>query len=286
MLRGDGDDGVEVRDLRAPLAVPQESAKQESAKQESAPAPETATPGTAPAYRPPVLPPMHEMVERCETTDGFRVARHKGLASLDYTYATRDSWTDPLLRECRGLLYDEPTGAVAARPLHKFFNWGEEEAVDRGLDFAEPHEVAEKRDGTLFYPAERSDGTVLWCTRAGETDLAKALAADLPPAPALRHREDPAPLGGRRTCDAAVRAHERLEPHRRRVRNDRDHVARLTRPGERALLAARRDGASGGAREGQAWRRCAHRAGRRPVDRRHGRRTRSRAHRAREGRRR
>ena len=41
--------------------------------------------------------------------------------------------------------------------------------------------MAEKRDGTLFYPAERSDGEILWCTRAGETDLAKALAADLPP---------------------------------------------------------------------------------------------------------
>ena len=172
LLEGDGDPRVEVRDLRTTPAPgePDESAPQ------------------GPYATPRPLPPMAELVRLCEDTEGFAVRRSRELVSCDYRWMATGMWDDPRLRECRGLLFDATTGEVAARPFHKFHNFGEVPETDRLLDLSAPHEVQDKHDGTLFYPAECSDGEVLWCTRAGRTELAERLERSLP-APLLRTLE-------------------------------------------------------------------------------------------------
>ncbi len=102
------------------------------------------------------------------------------LLSANYTFLLSTSFDRAVARECRGIAYDTGTGALAARPLHKFFNWGERPEEDMGLDWAAPHTVCEKLDGTLMFPAVLADGEILWCTRAGRTGMAKALQAMLP----------------------------------------------------------------------------------------------------------
>ena len=113
----------------------------------------------------------------------FRVRRNAGgrLESYDYTYLTSETFAGTMgRREMRGLQIESATQAIAARPLHKFFNWGERPEEDAACDWSAPHYVCEKRDGTLMFPAELSDGTVIWCTRAGRTDMAAELEAMIP----------------------------------------------------------------------------------------------------------
>ena len=103
------------------------------------------------------------------------------LLSVNYTFMQSTSFDRAIARECRGLAFDAKTGAIAARPLHKFFNWGERPEEDRRLDWTAPHIVCGKLDGTLMFPAVLADGEILWCTRAGLTGgMAKALQAMLP----------------------------------------------------------------------------------------------------------
>ena len=127
-------------------------------------------------YTPPEIGHREEVEPLARASEGFVVhEKGGGVVTIDYT-TMAVSWADPLLREMRGLAFDADTGAIAARPLHKFFEWG-----SQGVDAhtAGPPEAAaptEKADGTLFFPAATRAGTV-WCTRAGVTAHAKAAAA-------------------------------------------------------------------------------------------------------------
>lgn len=84
--------------------------------------------------------------------DGHVSRRTKGpLAIYNYTKACQYGrhWTDVTMA-ARGLILEESTSEVAARPFRKFFNVDErpETAADV-LPWDEPHEVAEKMDGSL-----------------------------------------------------------------------------------------------------------------------------------------
>jgi RNA ligase len=78
------------------------------------------------------------------------------LAIYNYTAscAYGRHWTE-VTRAARGLIIEESTGRVVARPFPKFFNVGEmpETAADV-LPWDEPHEITEKMDGSL--------GIVFW----------------------------------------------------------------------------------------------------------------------------
>lgn len=63
-------------------------------------------------------------------------------------------WT-PVTRQCRGLIYNTETGLVVARPLPKFFNYGEP-GLD--LDPEEPVLVTDKLDGSLGILYDDGDG--------------------------------------------------------------------------------------------------------------------------------
>ena len=80
---------------------------------------------------------------------------HWPLAILNYTQeAMGKTHDDPVLRACRGLIYDLKTMQIIARPMKAFFNYNDnryfETVPGRGLPPATVyHEVTEKMDGSL-----------------------------------------------------------------------------------------------------------------------------------------
>jgi hypothetical protein len=101
-------------------------------------------------------------------TDGFvrrQVHPSMPLAILNYTErATYErAWTG-VTRQCRGLIYDTRTGAVAARPFAKFFNYSEEPDIVLALD--EPVTITDKLDGSMG-ALYRGDGRLLRDRHAG-----------------------------------------------------------------------------------------------------------------------
>lgn len=87
--------------------------------------------------------------------------RHEGMVLFNYgsaaQFANRWNWFE---RVSRGLILDEKTGDVLARPFDKFFNWGD----SRHSTDAELVEVTEKMDGSLGI-LYRRDGEYKIATR-------------------------------------------------------------------------------------------------------------------------
>lgn len=91
---------------------------------------------------------------------------------IDYVYQSGTTFDgDPRLLECRGIKFDRE-GKILARPLRKFFNYGE-----RGteLPIDKPHIILEKLDGSMIHPAI-VDGELVLMTRKGVTDVAQQAA--------------------------------------------------------------------------------------------------------------
>lgn len=83
------------------------------------------------------------------------VRTHPTLPLAIYNYSKAAQWDgvwNPVTLACRGLIVNMDTGEVVARPLAKFFTWGQSECPDLPLD-AIVH-VADKADGSLgiLYP--------------------------------------------------------------------------------------------------------------------------------------
>lgn len=75
------------------------------------------------------------------------------LTILNYTDKTAyDRVWNPVTRTCRGLIVNQITDEIVARPFPKFFNYGEIEAAT--LDLDGPVDVTDKADGSLgiLYP--------------------------------------------------------------------------------------------------------------------------------------
>jgi RNA ligase len=79
------------------------------------------------------------------------------LAIYNYTKAAQyDSVWNPVTLACRGLIVNHETGEIVARPLAKFFTWGQAECPNLPLD-AQVH-VADKADGSLGIAYPTGDG--------------------------------------------------------------------------------------------------------------------------------
>lgn len=78
-----------------------------------------------------------------------------------------------IIRELRGLTFDNETGKVASRKFHKFFNVGQrEETQAHKIDWTQPHVILVKEDGSMITPYLRRDGSIVWQTKMGDTDVA------------------------------------------------------------------------------------------------------------------
>lgn len=74
-------------------------------------------------------------------------------------------------RECRGIIFNS-NGDLISRRLHKFFNLNERtETLLENVDFAKPHIILDKLDGSMITPI-LINGAVRWGTKMGLTDVA------------------------------------------------------------------------------------------------------------------
>lgn len=99
------------------------------------------------------------------------VTKPEGYTVINYAYASGDTFdiNNPMLMECRGLIFDTNTGKLLRRAFHKFFNLGEKEWT-RNIDLSKPHRIEEKLDGSMITPI-MLDGEVYWTTKMGITDV-------------------------------------------------------------------------------------------------------------------
>jgi RNA ligase len=89
----------------------------------------------------------HPEIRFTTLQNGFTVACV--MISNSELYAGPDA---AFVKECRGITFD-PTGVIACRPLHKFFNVGERQETQVGnIDWAQVTRMMEKRDGSMINP--------------------------------------------------------------------------------------------------------------------------------------
>lgn len=110
--------------------------------------------------------------------DNFIVAKKEGYTVINYilpdntTFPPVKTVGDAIRRECRGIIFDAD-GFISARRYHKFFNCGErEETLIQNINWELPHVILEKLDGSMVTPFQLVDGTILWGTKMGATDVA------------------------------------------------------------------------------------------------------------------
>lgn len=101
----------------------------------------------------------------------FVIIERPGYIAIDYLYVDRDTFSDPLLLECRGVKFD-PKGRIIARPFHKFFNLGEKQQ-EHEIDWSQRHWIAEKLDGSMIHPVMLAADALYLMTRKGNTDVAQ-----------------------------------------------------------------------------------------------------------------
>lgn len=119
----------------------------------------------------PLIERIDDVLPALEGREEFVVAERAGFTVIDYRYVTPDSFDNEYRAECRGLKF-APDGRLLARPLHKFFNFGEKSQTSFSeVDFSIPHHVFEKMDGSMIHPAI-VDGRVRLMTRMGLSDVA------------------------------------------------------------------------------------------------------------------
>lgn len=99
----------------------------------------------------------------------YRIANYTEKAVFD------KEWNDVTL-QCRGLIFDDNTGAVIARPFRKFFNHNESSAPKIGLH--DPVVVTDKMDGSLGILYRQPDGCWAVATRGSfDSDQARHATA-------------------------------------------------------------------------------------------------------------
>lgn len=80
---------------------------------------------------------------------GINVCLHETLPLVILNYSQIDSpKTDPVVRECRGLVLERKTWEIVARSFPRFFNWGEVEDELRIFNWNDCH-IQAKEDGSL-----------------------------------------------------------------------------------------------------------------------------------------
>jgi RNA ligase len=135
-------------------------------------------------YSFPEIRTINDVLPHIEGRNEFNVNDKGDFITVNYAVAFEDTFamTGPddlggaIRRECRGLKF-YPSGKIAARPFHKFFNIGEKEETQPNLlDFSRPHTIMTKEDGSFVHPII-VNGIVRWCTKAGITEVSELAEA-------------------------------------------------------------------------------------------------------------
>lgn len=132
-------------------------------------------------YKFPEITNISDVLPAIEGSPEFIVANRGDHTVINYVVSTPDTFppvvtvNDALRRECRGIVFDNATGNIIRRPLHKFFNANQtDETQVNKIDFDSPHSIYEKLDGSFIAPYRTSLGRLYIGTKMGNTDVATA----------------------------------------------------------------------------------------------------------------
>lgn len=115
----------------------------------------------------PAIAGREDIREYVTNVGGYR------LRTVCYMISTDDTFDDPMRRECRGIVFDDETGRLLARPFHKFFNINEGE--DNRLEVIANLRIEsalEKLDGSMIIPVVIGDSLFLKTKKAFESPAA------------------------------------------------------------------------------------------------------------------
>ena len=143
----------------------------------------------------PIINNINDVLPAIEGASEFLVADRGDHTVLNYVVMTPDSFppvkvaggsakqraerslNNALRRECRGMIFDNATGAILRRPYHKFFNLNQiDETHINKIDLTQPHDIIEKLDGSMIVPY-RVNRRVIWGTKMGDTDVCTPVEA-------------------------------------------------------------------------------------------------------------
>lgn len=140
-------------------------------------------------YKFPVIVNIKDVLPHLEGYDEFIVADKGSYTVIQYAVDTGDTFKvgdDPIgayvRREFRGIKFDNKTGAIIARPFHKFFNLNQhEETMDYNIDISMIDCYMTKEDGSMIHAFKTSDSDeILFGTKMGVTDVSKQMLDDIP----------------------------------------------------------------------------------------------------------
>lgn len=117
----------------------------------------------------PAIKHINDVLPHIAGLEHIQVTRKADYIVIDYNYSDGPaSFPNPHSLECRGLKFNL-LGNIIARPLHKFFNVGED-----GIhpDLSQEHEVLVKLNGSMIHPAPIG-GANRFMTRGGITDVSQ-----------------------------------------------------------------------------------------------------------------
>ena len=127
-------------------------------------------------YHFPIITNIKEILPIISNKSEFIVVKKEGYTIINYVVMSDETFPDvndynsAILRECRGLIFDNVFGDVLSRRYHKFFNVNERnENKFENIDFNQPHIILEKLDGSMVTPLFVA-GHVRWATKMGITD--------------------------------------------------------------------------------------------------------------------
>ena len=101
-----------------------------------------------------------------------------------YRFSDKDTFDSPLVKECRGVVFDQD-GRLVHRPFHKFFNLGESGGVAvETLDWSRVQAVLPKMDGSMvgFVPTTDTKGRLHWLPKTKKS-FTHPLLKDIPTTP-------------------------------------------------------------------------------------------------------
>ena len=129
----------------------------------------------------PVIKNIEQVLPIIKDKPEFIVIKKDGYTAIDYVVQSSDTFppvtspNDAILRECRGIIFDNETGKIIRRPHHKFFNYAErEETMPCKLDLTES-KAFDKLDGSMIAPFV-VNGQLLYGTKKGVTEISNQCA--------------------------------------------------------------------------------------------------------------
>lgn len=114
----------------------------------------------------PVIKNIKDLLPYIENKKEIAVSkRSNGTTVVCYNVEDNDTFSDDYALECRGIVFDTESGNIIGRPLHKFFNLGENERtqIDK-IDWSKVVAVWDKLDGSMI-TAHRVGGIVDFKTK-------------------------------------------------------------------------------------------------------------------------